>query len=147
MGHHHSKHGHHHEHHHEHHEKKHHHCHKEHTSELTQNQQPMFTKCQIDYYTETFSYFMFGIGLALGTRQDVQEGMLNVLSTVLSTVDFAAETLMDNTNGSTDLVSGVAYEMASMTRSTLDEVTNYDLGFDIWDLIRSIKVAFVQTFH
>ena len=82
---------------------------------------------------------MFGAGLALGTIPEVQNAMLNTVSTVLSTADFAAMTLMNNQNESTDLVFGAADEIADMTLSTLDEVANYDLGFDIWDLIRSIR--------
>ena len=65
-----------HEHKHHEHKKEEHHkkksdCPKEHTN-LTKHLEPMFTKCQVDYYTETFSYMAFGIGLALGTNPEVQ---------------------------------------------------------------------------
>ena len=71
--------------------------------------------------------------------------MLMALSTVLSTADFAAETFMtaafDVQPGTyADLALGVADEVADMSLTTLDEVSQYEID---WSFLKSIEVAFV----
>merc|ERR1712166_409008 len=135
---------------------------------LTQDQQPMFTKCQVDYYTSAFSMSMFGMGLYLGSMPEVQDMMLNTVSTVLSTADFAAETFFSYPGSTTDLVleaadetafmtlstldevsqsmdfsvaNEVTYEVADMTFSTLDEVSQYYDYDNIWSFLKSWELA------
>ena len=89
-------------------------CHKE-TSALSEHLG--VSKCTVDYYTETFSYMFFGMGMSAAT-------ML----------------LMDEQNR--NLVLGVADEVADMTLSTLDEVA---MDKSVIGFLESVAVAFEKT--
>ena len=103
----------------------------------------MFTKCQVDYYTETFSYMAFGVGVALGTNPEVQNFMLNSLSTVLSTADYVNEIGILAFADEVGILS-VADQVTDMTLSTLDEVA---MDKSTWSFLKSIEEATVKTFH
>ena len=170
MGHHHSHpHEHHDHHHHDHHEHKHHehkehkhhgkHHHKQEEQPETQtkscthfesvfdlnliqdpSQPQIFTQCQVDYYTETFSFM--ALGMLVATFVTSEFGQQLMMDTANYTMDALDQTARADPSSPANYILGATDELADMALSTLDEISQYEIN---WGFLISIEKAFMQT--